>query len=906
MTRSRRRKLVREALKRHAIVRTGIPLASVLLASIPAAYAQEQPAGGGGAAAGGLEEVVVTAQKRSENLQDVPISIQALNTEKLEQLSIVNIDDYVKYLSGVTTVKGLGQGGTGIGTTHMYMRGVVSGQDGNHSGSQPSVGTYLDEQPVTTIDGTVDIHIYDIARIEVLEGPQGTLYGASSEAGTIRIITNKPDPSKFSASYDISGNSVDHGGLGSVLEGYVNLPLSPIAAVRLVAWDEHDAGYIHNIAGTNVSAGIVDGVRTFPVGTGCPCTVNTGFPPVPGTEISNVGETNSQYNTAETRGGRVAGLVNLGDNWTISPLFMGQILDSRGFFGYDPVAGDLNVMRFGAPESDRDSFTETALTVAGKVSDFDITYAGGWFVRNEHTLSDYSDYTYFYDKYFASGCNWVTQSGYQYLQNHPGAHAACGGGTPYPAASSFTEPQEYVITNGHYTKWANELRVSTPQQLPVRALLGLFAQRQVHEIWEQYTIPGAGGNPYTTNPQGLASSLIIPGVQGNTVWLTDQERVDRDQAAFGQVTWDISSAWQLIGGIRFYEYKNSLEGFYGYSGAYQDLTGFYPGQNICIPGDRAPFHGAPCTDLNQTVSDNGKTYRATLTYKFNADKLAYFTYSTGFRPGGVNRVYDPAIKSIFPPYKADFLTNWELGWKTQWYEHKLRWNGALFLENWDNFQFLYLGPNSVTVVQNAASAQIRGVETELEWAATNNLLLSGGATYLHAVTTSNYCGPSATEIINGQPVLSTNCPNQVNDYRFTSASGFSQPSIVAPSGPEAPSGTQLPVAPKFKANLVARYTFPLANGDAHVQAGYVYQTSSEPLLRLVDQINLGKLPSYGLLDLSSGMTRNRLSLELTLSNVLDKRAQLTRFVECATTTCTQPYVIPTQPRTVMLRFGQKF
>ena len=163
-------------------------------------------------------------------------------------------------------------------------------------------------------------------------------------------------------------------------------------------------------------------------------------------------------------------------------------------------------------------------------------------------------------------------SGYQYLQSHPGAHAACGGGTPYPGASSFTEPQEYVITNGHYTKWANELRVSTPQQLPVRALLGLFAQRQVHEIWEQYTIPGAGGNPYTTNPQGLASSLIIPGVQGNTVWLTDQERVDRDQAAFGQVTWDISSAWQLIGGIRFYEYKNSLEGFYGYSGAYQDLT----------------------------------------------------------------------------------------------------------------------------------------------------------------------------------------------------------------------------------------------------------------------------------------------------------------------------------------------
>ena len=121
MTRSRRRKLMREAARRSSIIRTGIPVASALLASMPAVYAQEPPAGGG------LAEVVVTAQKVTENLQNVPLSIQALGNEKLEQLHIVNIDDYVKYLPGVTTVKGLGQGGTGIGTTHMYMRGVVSG-----------------------------------------------------------------------------------------------------------------------------------------------------------------------------------------------------------------------------------------------------------------------------------------------------------------------------------------------------------------------------------------------------------------------------------------------------------------------------------------------------------------------------------------------------------------------------------------------------------------------------------------------------------------------------------------------------------------------------------------------------------------------------------------------------------
>ena len=181
-----------------------LPLASaisaVLAGTAPIAYAATETAP---APTDTLEEVTVTATKVTENLQNVPISIETLGTQKLEQLNITNLDDYVEYLAGVTTIKSIGQGGNGIGTSHVYMRGINSGQDGNHSGSQPTVGTYLDEQPITTIDGTVDVHVYDIQRIEVLEGPQGTLYGASSEAGTIRIITNKPDPTKFEASYDV-------------------------------------------------------------------------------------------------------------------------------------------------------------------------------------------------------------------------------------------------------------------------------------------------------------------------------------------------------------------------------------------------------------------------------------------------------------------------------------------------------------------------------------------------------------------------------------------------------------------------------------------------------------------------------------------------------------------------------
>ncbi len=269
MTRSRRRKLAREQVRGgRRLLRRGIPVASALLAAVPAVYAdqaQNQAAGG----TEGLQEVVVTAEKRVENLQNVPISVQVFDTKKLDELGIVNLDDYVKYSPSVSYVRGQGEGSNGQpGDAHVYIRGVVSGGDGNHSGSQPSVGIYFDELPVTTIDGTPDVHIYDVQRIEVLEGPQGTLFGASSESGTIRIITNKPDPTKFAAGYDLQANDVHDGGTGWEAEGFVNLPLSPIAAVRLVGWDEHDAGYIDNVAGTDANACIINGVRTFPTWSG--------------------------------------------------------------------------------------------------------------------------------------------------------------------------------------------------------------------------------------------------------------------------------------------------------------------------------------------------------------------------------------------------------------------------------------------------------------------------------------------------------------------------------------------------------------------------------------------------------------------------------------------------------------
>ena len=840
------------------------PLASAIsaiLAGVPVAHAASDTE----ASSGALEEIVVTAQKKVENLQNVPISISVLDSEKIEKLHIANLDDYVKYSSGISLVRGEGQGGNGQpGTSHIYMRGVVSGGT-NHSGSQPSVGVYLDEEPVTTIDGTVDVHIYDINRIEVLEGPQGTLFGASSQAGTVRIITNKPDPSKFEASYELGVNQVDHGGTGYEVEGMVNLPLSPILALRLVGWKQHDAGYIDNVAGTNANAGIVDGVRSFPTWSADGTT--NGIPNNGGIgqgSISNAAYVKKDYNTVDTSGGRAALKLDLGD-WTVTPTVMGQRVNSEGFFGYDPAVGDLQVAHFG-PEYSSDSWVQGALTIEGKVSNFDIVYAGAFMKRNLQSIADYSDYSYFYDKIDGYGASWTGSP-----------TAGTSGGSPIM-------PQELVVSNSSFEKWSHEVRVSTPQDLPVKATVGLFIQRQQHRISEDYVMPGFGfSSPYGGNADGFDPFYSIPG-HDNTIWLTDETRVDRDKAIFGQVTWDITQQLALTGGLRYFKADNTLEGFYGYS------LNFSPsgsGMSKCFAP--AVTVGAPCQNLGNRDTEDGHVPRVNLTYKITPDAMVYATYSKGFRPGGVNRTAQVGIG----PYQSDFLTNYEIGWKTQWFDHHLRWNGAIFKEDWKNFQFSFLGLNSVTIIENGGDAEIKGIESELEWAATSKLTMSLNFSWLDPKLTSNYCGTE--DPATGQPARSNPCP-------ANPAVG-----IDAPFPPLAPSGTQLPITPKFKGNLIARYSFdPIGGWEPNAQAAFMYQTEATPALKTADVQYIGVMPAYGMADLSVGAEKNGMNIQFIVDNVADKRGQVSRFEQCTVAVCQQPYIIPTQPRTYGIKFGQKF
>lgn len=165
-----------------------------------------------------LEEVIVTATKQARSLQDIPVSVQVLGNQKLQDLQVKGFEDYMMYMPTVSFTT------AGPGFGQVYMRGISSGGDGVHSGSMPSVGVYLDEQPVTTINQILDIHVYDIARIETLSGPQGTLYGQGSQSGTIRIITNKPEIGVNESGYDIDINTVKSGDIGYGFDGYTNIP----------------------------------------------------------------------------------------------------------------------------------------------------------------------------------------------------------------------------------------------------------------------------------------------------------------------------------------------------------------------------------------------------------------------------------------------------------------------------------------------------------------------------------------------------------------------------------------------------------------------------------------------------------------------------------------------------------
>jgi iron complex outermembrane recepter protein len=748
------------------------------------------------------DEIIVTATKRSENIQDVPLSIQALGEVTLDQHNITSFDGYANLLPSVSYQS------FGPGQAQVFFRGVSSAGDGLHIGSAPTSSTYLDDTPVTTIANSVDLHLYDISRVEALSGPQGTLFGASSLSGVLRIITNKPDPSGFSGGYNFEINKYDAGEPGALAEAFFNIPIGGKAALRVVGFYKRDGGYIDNTPAT----------RTYGLGDGDPTTEVT---------IDNAALVADDINNVDTFGGRVALGIDLFENWTSTTSLIGQHQEVDGPFLFDPTVGDLEVHDF-QPTHNQDDWWMISQTIQGKIADFDVVYSGSYFSRGVDSIADYSYYTVAYDYYT------------QFTD----------------ADGNFLDPSQTAKLGDDYKKQSQELRFNSPADMRLRGTFGLFYQTQIDDVAADYGIVGAGA-PGVTDPYPDFGTFGF----GDDVFFTRVKRKDVDKAVFGEVSFDITDKLTLTGGLRWFETENSI---YGFSGTLGNATS--PG---CVATSRTDV---PCINIDKTFKEDGKTYKASLQYKVDDDRMVYATYSTGFRPGGNNR------RVGVLPYLSDTIDNYEIGWKTQWFDRNLRFNGAIFKQIWENLQFGLPGPNGVTSTYNAGSAEVLGAETDVSWQI-NQLTLSGSATYIHSELTSDFCQIDPT----GNP--------------------FCAPGEV----PAVSSGTRLPIQPRFKGTATARYDFTLGSLKPFVQATVLHQTGTRTFLLDVDAAAVGPTKGFTTLNLSSGLDFKGASWEFYVNNVTDERGVLSRNSVCTPGLCgVYARSYPVQPLIFGLRVGRRF
>ena len=424
------------------------------LALAAPAFAQtEAPAEAAADPSSGLSEIVVTATRSAQSIQKVPISMLALGAETLAERQVKGLSDFAALLPSVSFE------GIGPGRNTAFFRGIVPA-----GGAYASVGYYLDDIPITGTE-VPDIHAYDLERVEALAGPQGTLYGAGSLAGTIRLITNKPKLDKFEFGYDVEANKYGKGDFGGQLESYINVPLSDTMAVRAMGYYRRDGGYIDNIPNNGLLNNGAPAVYTL--GDNNPATFFN---------LDNSDIAKDDYNTIKEFGGRLQLLWEPVDGWAITPEITAQKQVANGYFGFDPRVGDLEVHDYDKTRND-DRWYQAALSIHGHIGDWDVVSATGYFKRRTRTLNDYTYYTVTYD-WFGVGY----ESYLQFFDNCTGSGAA--------QQCSLIDPTQYYHADTHRNKFTQELRISTPKEWPFDVTFGAFYQRQKNETNTYYAIRG--------------------------------------------------------------------------------------------------------------------------------------------------------------------------------------------------------------------------------------------------------------------------------------------------------------------------------------------------------------------------------------------------------------------------------
>jgi iron complex outermembrane recepter protein len=790
----------------------------------------------------GLQEITVTANRRVENAQDVPISIQALTGEALQQLSIANFDDAVKYLPNVTLAGG------GPGQSNIYMRGLSVGpgtiQGSGAVGDFPNVAVYLDDQSAQLPNRNLDIYAADLERIEVLEGPQGTLFGAGAEAGVVRYITNKPKLNRTEGNVNAGYAYTAHGSHSSNADAMINLPLiSDTLAFRAAIYSDTRGGYIDNVPGTFVRQSSDLGIHYAAYANNMP------GPATPLNSVNNNNLVGKDINPVTYQGIRASALWQISEDWDALLVQSYQDMDAQGVFYETPQASgtgqnlpDLSVQLYN-PSYDKDRFENTAITINGKIGVMKLVYSGAYLVRNVDQVQDYTAY--------ARG---TYADYYQCIPPSGTTAAQC-----YSPSTTWRD-HERDIHQSH------ELRLATPEDWRLRGVGGVFWENYlIHEQtdWQYKTAPG-----FTNVAPPAGAYANDPSIRNDNVsFFDDVLRGYKQRAVFASLDFDIiPKVLTITAGTRFYRFDDTE-------------VGSAAGSFGCYEAGPPPCTTNGALNLNAEglrTTYTGVRSRGNLTWKVTPDAMVYYTWSQGFRPGGFNRSshFSESLNYASPlAFAPDTLTNNEFGWKTEWLDHRVQFNSAIYQEDWKNVQDSFFDPQyalgNLAFETNGPNYRVRGVETQIVARILSGLTVTGAASW----NSSDQTNSPYLKDVTGQPI--TSIPN-----------------------PYGTPGSTLAESPPFQGNLRVRYERDWGDYHPFVQVGGQHQAHSHSATGYVQNYDQAAYSTY---DAFAGVSKDDWTAQLYCENLTDTRADM------FTSNSQQVKAITVnRPRTAGLRFSYKF
>ncbi|MBT8087581.1 MAG: TonB-dependent receptor [Gammaproteobacteria bacterium] len=817
-----------------------------------------------------IEEITVTATKVEESLQDVPIAVHALTGEALQELGITNFSDYVMQLPSVTA------GGSGPGQNTIYIRGVASTTPNlttaGVAGLAPNVAFYLDEQPLAQPGRNLDVYAADLKRIEVLSGPQGTLFGGSSQAGNVRLISNKPDLGDTYGSVRVGAATISDGDAGGNIEVMFNLPVSETFGLRGVFYTDTKGGWIDNVAGTRDAS---QSARFRPEGAlrlnGVPVSADrAGFQStadlsgVTFLDADNSSLVEEDFNETTYTGGRISARWEVSDKLRLDFAHTQQDLESDGVFFSDPSVGDLAVERF-SPDKIEDTFGNTSWTAEAFFGELEVLYTGAFTDRETDQVVDYTDYLFVgqYLPYYI--CDYyVTYTSFSPTGIPDGTCQA---------------PNLFVASGTDVEVISHEIRFTTDQAKAFRVTAGAFFQDLELKELNDFTYPGSvnatsyaddgmGGRVLGFGPNYPLTNIAVTGEVGNAsagyfsepgpfpagvIFRNDVKRTDEQLGIFGEATYDFTDEFALTFGLRYYDIEVDFEGsanssFFNF-GQSTDAQAF--GTNISAQFAPDNTLGAP----DKAVAD-GTIFKLTGNWRPNDDHMYYLTISEGFRPGLLNRPggsTNPAGTFTVPyALDTDDVTNFELGAKGTYLDGSFQLNAALFFVDIENLQTTIFDPSITNLFfsDNAANAEVLGLEGDFVWLPefSDRLTVTGAFSFL------------STEI--------TDVLTPTND-------------VIK--------GDELAFAPEFQGTLRARYAWDFGTTGmmAHVMPSVSW--SSEAFSDIIT-INRDKMDSWVMASVSAGLSKDSWDAEIYINNLTDERAEVARnFVfDRTTVTYAQP------------------